>query len=158
MLIYLGTRNATSTVSRVVCGARGTPDDTRDGNSRCVRKYHSAIGDKDKIVQAEEFGKGEFPIFSCTLALRLGQNWKHVKIMVIMGAMDPSESNQMGGRAGRRKEDCGLVIIFVQPSMPGCANLIEDIEVSDFMTNEDRMNVFRSTPCCLRVVYALDTL
>lgn len=56
-----------------------------------------------KTKLAEEFGKGEFPIFSCTLALRLGQNWKHVKIMVIMGAMDPSESNQMGGQAGRRK-------------------------------------------------------
>lgn len=64
----------------------------------------------------------------------------------------------MGGRAGRGKNDDGLVIIFVQPNMPGCANSIEDIEVSDHMTNEERMNAFRLTPCCLRVVYALDNL
>lgn len=156
MLIYSGTRNATSTVSRVVCEARGTPEDARDGNSSCVRRYHSAIGDKDKILWAQEFGEGKFPIFSCTSALGLGQNWQRVRMVVIMGAMDPSESNQMGGRAGRGKQGSGLVIIFVQRTMPGCANAIEEIEVSEYMNNEDRMTAFRLTPCCLRVVYALD--
>lgn len=158
MLIYSGTRNATSTVSSVVCEARGTPEESCDGNSSCIRRYHSAIGDQDKIVRAQEFGEGVFPIFSCTSALGLGQNWKRVKIVVIMGAMDPSEANQMGGRAGRGTDETGLVIIWVQPNMQGSSNSIEEVEVSNTMNNEERMHAFRLTPCCLRVVYALENL
>lgn len=158
MLIYSGTRNATSTVLSVVCEARGTPEESCDGNSSCIRRYHSAIGDQDKIVRAQEFGEGVFPIFSCTSALGLGQNWKRVKILVIMGAMDPSEANQMGGRAGRGTDEPGLVIIWVQPNMQGSSNSIEEVEVSNTMNNEERMHAFRLTPCCLRVVYALDNL
>jgi superfamily II helicase len=76
-----------------------------------------------------------------------------------MGAMDPSESNQMAGRAGRgRGKHEGLVILFVQPNIPSGKNLVSEINVNDNMDNQERMHALRFTPCCLRVVYSLDTL
>lgn len=74
-----------------------------------------------------------------------------------MGAMDPSETNQMGGRAGRGGDE-GLVIMFVQSSMTKGPKSAEEIFVTNSMTNDDRMHAIRLTPCCLRVAYALDSL
>lgn len=140
-----------------VCKARGNQDDAYNGNSGCIRRFSSVTGDKDKSTPAKEYGEGKFPIFSSTSALGLGQNWARVKIVIIMGAMDPSESKQMGGRAGRGGGE-GLVVHFVQRKMAKGGNVAGEIEVNDSMSNEDWMHAFRLTPCCLRVVYTMDSL
>lgn len=157
MLIYSGTRTGTLTVMEAVCKARGNQEEAYNGNSQCIRRFSSVTGDKDKLTRAKDYGEGKFPIFSSTSALGLGQNWTRVKIVIIMGAMDPSESNQMGGRAGRGDGE-GLVIQFVQRNMAKGANSVDEIKVNDSMSNQDRMHAFRLTPCCLRVVYTLDSL
>lgn len=157
MLIYSGTQTGTMTVIEAVCNARGTPEDIRNGNSDCIQRFTSVTGDKDKVSRAKYFGEGKFPIFSATSALGLGQNWTRVRVVIVMGAMDPSETNQMGGRAGRGGDE-GLVIMFVQSSMTKGPKSAEEIVVTNSMTNDDRMHAIRLTPCCLRVAYALDSL
>ncbi|EGG09927.1 uncharacterized protein MELLADRAFT_103868 [Melampsora larici-populina 98AG31] len=156
MLIYSGTIDRTLGVMRAVCNARGNPDDINNGISDCIRRYHSLTGEEDKKERAREFGVEEkFPILSCTPAFEFGQSFKPVKIVVIMGAMDPSISNLIGGRAGRNV-DCGLVIHFVQPNMPNSPNTASEVVVTDTMNNEERMHAFRLTPCCLRAAYNMD--
>lgn len=157
MIIYSGTRNATMNVMEQVCKARGVPNDASNGDNDCIRRYHSVTSENDKLKNAKEYGEGKFPILSATSALGLGQNWPRVRIVVIMGAMDPSDSNQMAGRAGRGGDE-GLVILFVQSNMPKGINSAAEVEVNGSMNNEDRMHAVRFTPCCLRVVYALDNL
>lgn len=159
MIIYSGTRNRTLTVMEVVSKACGQPDDYKNPKSKCIRRYHSVTGDQDKITRAKDYGEGKFPILSATSALGLGQNWPRVKIVVIMGAMDPSDSNQMAGRAGRgRGGDEGLVILFVQRNIPSGKNSASEVKVNAKMDNQERMHALRFTPCCLRVLYSLDTL
>lgn len=157
MIIYSGTRNATMNVIETVCKARGHPNETGNGNNTCIRRYHSVNSENDKIKNAKDYGEGKYPILSATSALGLGQNWPRVRIVVIMGAMDPSDSNQMAGRAGRGDGD-GLVILFVQPNMPKGLKSANDVVITLNMNNEERMHALRFTPCCLRVVYALDNL
>lgn len=156
-LIYSGTRNATGVVIDVVCKARGKSEDACNGYSTLIRRYHSVTGDMDQLTRVQEYGEGKFPILSCTSALGLGQNWTRVKICIIMGAMDPAESNQMAGRVGRDGKE-GLVIHLVQPSMTPGKNSPADIEVSTNTNDEDRMHALRVTPCCLRVAYSVDNL
>lgn len=155
-IIYSGTRNATLPVMEVVCKARGNPLDAYNGRSNCIQRYHSVTGEKDKIKHVEEFGQGKFPILSATSALGLGQNWPRVRMVVVMGAMDPAESNQMSGRAGRGSGGNGVAIIFVQPHMPNGINSRAGIEVNGDMNNEERMHALCLTPCCLRVAYSVD--
>lgn len=156
-LIYSGTRNATGVVIDVVCKARGHPDDACNGNSSCICRYHSVTGERDQVKRVQDYGEGKFAILSCTSALGLGQNWTRVKIVIIMGAMDPAESNQMAGRAGRDGQE-GLVIHFVQPVMTPGKNSPAEIEVSTHMDDEDCMHALRVTPCCLQVAYSVDNL
>lgn len=159
MIIYSGTRNRTLTVMEVVSRARGNPDDYMNPMSTCICRYHSVTGKNDKVKRAQDYGDGTFGILSATSALGLGQNWPRVKVVVIMGAMDPSESNQMAGRAGRgRGGEEGLVILFVQPSMTKGKNSPGEVKVDSAMDNQERMHALRLTPCCLRAVYSLDTL
>lgn len=157
-IIYSGTRNATLPVMEVVCKARGDPLDAYNGKSDCIRRYHSVTGEKDKIKHVEEFGEGKFPILSATSALGLGQNWPRVRMVIVMGAMDPAESNQMVGRAGRGSSGDGVAIMFVQANMPNGINDAEEIDVTLNMNNEERMHALRLTPCCLRVAYSVDNL
>lgn len=156
-LIYSGTRNGTAAVIAAVCTARGTPEEASNGNSTCIRRFHSVTGELDQLTRIQNFADGKFAIISCTSALGMGQNWTRVQIVVIMGAMDPSESNQMGGRAGRDRKD-GLVIQFVQPKILTGKNSPSDFTPSPSMTCQDRMDAFRITPCCLRAAYSVDTL
>lgn len=157
-IIYSGTRNATLPVMEVVCKARGDPLDAYNGQSDCIRRYHSVTGEKDKVKHVDDFGEGKYPMLSATSALGLGQNWPRVRMVVVMGAMDPAESNQMFGRAGRGAGGHGLAIMFVQASMPNCPNAAEEINVHVDMNNEERMHALRFTPCCLQVAYSVDNL
>jgi superfamily II DNA helicase RecQ len=52
--------------------------------------YHSCTGKQDKLDCIEDFSKGIFPVFSCTMALGLDQNWKRVQMVVHMGRGDPA--------------------------------------------------------------------
>lgn len=157
MIIYSGTRHATMNVIETVSKARGQPMDASNGNNNCIRRYHSVTSNNDKLRNVRDYGEGKYPILSATSALGLGQNWTRVRIVVIMGAMDPSDSNQMAGRAGRGDLD-GLVILFVQPNMPKGKNSASEVRVTSNMDDEEQMHGLRFTPCCLRVVYALDNL
>lgn len=157
-IIYSGTRNATLPVMEAVCKARGDPLDAYNGQSHCIRRYHSVTGEKDKVKHVEDFGNGKFPILSATSALGLGQNWPWVRMVIVMGAMDPAESNQMVGRAGRGVGGQGIRILLVQPTMPSGTNSAADINVTVDMNNKERMHALRLTPCCLRVAYSVDNL
>lgn len=157
MLIYSGTQNGTLTAAEVACKARGRPEDAYNGNSEFIRRYHSVTGEKDKITRAKEYGEGRFPVMSSTSALGLGQNWTRVSVVVILGAMDPSQQVQMGGRAGRGDSE-GLVILFVQPQMANDTDKSNDDRPAKEVTNEDRMHAFRKTPCCIRAAYSVDNL
>lgn len=140
-----------------MCKARDDTNSACNGNSTFIRRYHSVTGDKDQLTRVEDYGEGRFPILSCTSALGMGQNWTRVRVVIIMGAMDPAESNQMAGRAGRGTRD-GLVIHFVQPTMTPGRNSAEEFKVGPDMADEDRMHALRVTPCCLRAAYSVDSL
>ena len=75
-LIYSGTRKATLNVISVLNRARGKKKDEYDSKSQFVRRYHACTGDEDKSDCVKAFEKEDFPIFSSTMALGLGQNWK----------------------------------------------------------------------------------
>lgn len=115
---------------------RGTPQDAYNGNSKCIQRYHSVTSEQDQVTQVDDFGKQKFPMLSSTSALGLGQNWTMVRLVVVMGAMDPAESNQMGGRAGRGGNE-GVVILLVQPTMTKGKNLLEAINVTVNMDNQE---------------------
>lgn len=157
-LIYSGTRNSTLPVIEVVCKSRGDPLDAYNGQSDCIRRYHSVTGEQDQLKRVQDFAEGKYPVISATSALGLGQNWKRIRVVIVMGAMDPAESNQMFGRAARGVGSEGLAILFVQPNMPKGKNSIEEFECVDKMDNEERMHALRLTPCCLRVAYSVDNL
>lgn len=156
-LIYSGTQNNTYNVMEAVCKARGDPDDAYNGNSKFIRRFHAVTGEDDKVTRVDEYAAGKYPVISCTSALGLGTNWKRVRTVVVMGAMDPAESCQMIGRAGR-SGNAGLAIILVQPKIPKGTNSLDDLHPSPKMTSEERMHAFRLTPCCLRVSYSMDNL
>ncbi|KAH9817300.1 hypothetical protein DFH28DRAFT_1157380 [Melampsora americana] len=88
-----------------MCKARGKPHDINNGNSKCIRRP----------------------------ALELGQNGNQVKIVVIMGAMDPSISYRMGGKAGPDGHS-DLVIHSFHTKMPTSPNAASEI-VTTSMTN-----------------------
>ncbi|EGG04868.1 uncharacterized protein MELLADRAFT_108099 [Melampsora larici-populina 98AG31] len=156
MVIYSRTVDLTLNVMYVVCKARGNPSNINIGNSDCIQHYHSITVEKDKVQQAKEYGEGKFSILSCSPALELGQNQNQVKLIVIMGAMDPSISYQLSGKAGCDGHS-GLIVYFVRCKMPKSPNNASEI-VTTLMTNQDQMHVFRLTSCCLRVAYAVNTL
>jgi superfamily II DNA helicase RecQ len=76
MLIYSGTCKATLNVIDVVQKARGEKKYAYSNESQLIRRYHACTGDEDKLDCVNNFEKDKFPIFSSTMALGLGQNWK----------------------------------------------------------------------------------
>ncbi|OAV94852.1 hypothetical protein PTTG_00763, partial [Puccinia triticina 1-1 BBBD Race 1] len=113
-LIYSGTRKATLTVINVLNRARGKKMDAYNSKSNLIRRYHACTGDKDKADCVEDFENKKFPIFSSTMALGLGQNWKRVRCVIYMGRGDPSTISQMMGSCGRDGRP-GLAILFMEP-------------------------------------------
>lgn len=75
-----------------------------------------ALANQTKSRCVEHFANGKFPIFSCTMALGLGQNWsRRVRSVIHMGRGEPSAVSQMIGRCGRDGRP-GLAILFVEKS------------------------------------------
>lgn len=137
MLIYSGTQDATMTVLKVLNRARGTPEDAMNGNSGFANRYTATTGPKDKCKRATDYANGLLPVMSCTQALGLGQNWTRVRIVFVMGRMNPSDTIQMIGRAGRN--GCpGLGIILVEPRRGGTGkNSVQDFVVGAPMSDDD---------------------
>jgi superfamily II DNA/RNA helicase len=106
----------------------------------------------------KDFSKDKFPVFACTMALGLGQNWKRVRTVVHMGCGDPSTISQMIGHCGHDGR-AGLAILFVEPKRMNRKN-----DVSDFasgrrqLDGDNRMDTFAVTLLCLRVVAAVDNM
>ncbi|OAV95259.1 hypothetical protein PTTG_26688 [Puccinia triticina 1-1 BBBD Race 1] len=157
-LIYSGTRKATLTVINVLNRARGKKMDAYNSKSNLIRRYHACTGDEDKADCVEDFENEKFPIFSSTMALGLGQNWKRVRCVIHMGRGDPSTISQMMGRCGRDGRP-GLAILFMEPIRKKGKNSVKDFERGKKqLTDDDRMDAYAVTPGCLRIVNAIDNL
>jgi hypothetical protein len=84
-LIYSGSRQRTGQVLDVMAAARHSPELQRLATSTLARRCHSCTGDSDKIRCINDFAADNFPIFSSTMALGLGQNWSQVQSVIHMG-------------------------------------------------------------------------
>ncbi|KAA1071521.1 ATP-dependent DNA helicase sgs1 [Puccinia graminis f. sp. tritici] len=157
-LIYSGTRKSTLSVISVLNKARGRKKDDYDSESPLVCRFHACTGEEDKLDSVKAFENKEFPIFSSTMALGLGQNWKRVRCVIHMGRGDPSTISQMMGRCGRDGRP-GLAILFMERKQKKGKNKVGDFEnEKEQHTDDDRMDAYAVTPVCLRVANAVDNL
>lgn len=117
MIIHSGTKRGARDAIEVVRKAQGQPANASNVNRKCIRRYDSVTSKNDEVKDAREYREGKYSIISATSAIGLGKNWTRVKIVVIMGDMEPSDSNQMAGTAGRGNPD-GLVVLFVHSNVP----------------------------------------
>ncbi|KAA1098563.1 hypothetical protein PGT21_036513 [Puccinia graminis f. sp. tritici] len=154
-LIYLGTRNATGQILKVVNEARGTVGGENNPRSKLIRRYHAVTGNRDKIDTINGFEAAEFPCISCTMALGLGQNWSRVRRVIHLGRADPSNICQMIGRCGRDGKP-GLAVLFMERRRKGGKNKADDFLASDKKTDDLRMDALAVTPVCLRICFSLD--
>ncbi|KAA1074978.1 ATP-dependent DNA helicase sgs1 [Puccinia graminis f. sp. tritici] len=154
-LIYSSTRNRTLHVMTALDVARKTPGSSLRPNSTFVRRFHSCTGEKDKSKLIEDFGNGELPVISCTMALGMGQNWSRVRCVIQMGRAEPSAICQMIGRAGRDGRP-GLTIIFVEKTRKNGKNKVAAFAKPDSQGDTDRMDALAVTPVCLRIAFAVD--
>lgn len=157
MLVYSGTQNDTLTSLRVIHKARGTPEGANDGNSTFAQRFHACTGPKDKKDRVEDFSNGLFRCIACTMALGMGQNWSCCRWVIVMGDGDPSDTFQMLGRCGRDGRP-GLGIVFVPENRQGGNNTVESINRLAIQNDDERMDAFRKTECCLRAAFAVDTM
>jgi superfamily II DNA helicase RecQ len=120
-------------------------------------QYHSCTGKQDKLDCIEDFSKGIFPVFSCTLALGLGQNWKRVQMAVHMGRGDPASIVQMVGRCGGN--GClGLAILFVEKNCRNGKNNLAYFKDRASPSDDNWMDALAITPVCLRACFSIDSL
>ncbi|EFP77102.1 uncharacterized protein PGTG_03058 [Puccinia graminis f. sp. tritici CRL 75-36-700-3] len=139
-LIYSGTRKATLSVIDVLNKARGKKRKDYDSASKFVRRYHACTGNEDKLDCTKDFENEDFPIFSSTMALGLGQNWKRVRCVIHIGRGDPSMISQMMGRCGRDGRP-GLAILFMERKRKNGKNAVKDFgSGKEQLTDDDRMD------------------
>lgn len=156
-LIYSGTQNGTGETLCQLNVARGRSNDSANGMSSFTRRYHAGTGTGDKADRAEDFVASRYPVVCCTMALGLGQNWKLVRRVIVMGRMDPATVVQMFGRCGRDGRP-GVGILFVEEKRGGAGSKNNPKEFGDptNMTDDKRMDALAVTPVCLRVALAVD--
>lgn len=156
-LIYSGTQNGTGETLCQLNVARGRSNDSANGMSSFTRRYHAGTGTGDKADRAEDFVASRYPVVCCTMALGLGQNWKLVRRVIVMGRMDPATVVQMFGRCGRDGRP-GVGILFVEEKRGGAGSKNDPKEFGDptNMTDDKRMDALAVTPVCLRVALAVD--
>ncbi|POW22057.1 hypothetical protein PSHT_01676 [Puccinia striiformis] len=156
-LIYSSTRNLTFQVMKVVNEARHTKMDEYDPLNPFIRRYHSVTGDEDKDENMDDFSHGNFPIFSATMALGLGQNLKQVRCVIHMGRGDPASIVQMIGRCGRDGQP-GLALLFMEPVRQNGKNDVNEFDPNVPQGDDDRMDAFAVTNVCMRVSVAMDSI
>ncbi|OAV89212.1 hypothetical protein PTTG_07769 [Puccinia triticina 1-1 BBBD Race 1] len=128
--------------------------DAYNSKSRLVRRYHACTGDEDKSDCVKAFKIKKFPIFSSTMALGPGQNWKQVQCVIC----DPSTMSQMMGQCGRDGKPV-LVLLLMEPRRKKGKNSVKDLKSrKKQLTDDDRMDAYAVTPACMRVVNAVDNL
>lgn len=157
-LIYSGTQNGTFETLAAVNLARGLPHLTKDGLSPLARRYHAGTGPEDKVARAEDFMASRFAVVCCTMALGLGQNWKPVRRVIVMGRTEPSAVAQMIGRCGRDgRPGVGILLVEDKRGGVGAKNGVSDFGADVIsMSDDNRMDALAVTPVCLRVALAVD--
>ncbi|KAH9469128.1 hypothetical protein Pst134EA_009657 [Puccinia striiformis f. sp. tritici] len=156
-LVYSGNWNGTLDSMKVINKKRGVVDGHKDPYSTLIRRYPACTGDMDKDDTIGEFEKADFPMIACTMALGLGQNWKRVRWVIIVGQGDPSCICQMMGRCGCDGKP-GLVILFMEKKREFGLNTPEAIAKADKEDDDVRMNSLAITPICLRIAFSVDDL
>lgn len=149
-LIYSGTQNGTAKTSSYLNIARGQPENSRNGLSTCAHRYHAATGPDDKSDRGEHFVKSHFTTMCCTMALGLGQNWKLVRRVIVMGWMDPAAVVQMFGRCGRDgRPGVGILLVEETRLGSGAKNRANEFGQPKDMSDDDRMDALAITPVFL---------
>lgn len=153
-LVYCHTQNDTLLALQAINSARGKPDDSPNGLSACVRRFHATTCPLDKIQRCKDFVDGRFPIMTCTNALGLGQNWSRVRRVIILGEVDPLEVLQMAGRGGRdgRPAVAFLLVNPLSSELQVELNQLPDISEQN---DDHRMHAMMVTTVCLRVAFAI---
>ncbi|KAH9823519.1 P-loop containing nucleoside triphosphate hydrolase protein [Melampsora americana] len=154
-LIYSGSQNATGDTLWRINEARGQPENSCNGYSSFARRYHAGTGPDDKVERAEHFVGQLFAVICCTMALGLGQNWKIMRRVIVMGRMDPAAVAQMFGRCGRDGRP-GVGVLLVEERRRGAKNPPKEFGNVDGMLHDDRMDALAETPVCLRAAMAVD--
>ncbi|KAH9819747.1 P-loop containing nucleoside triphosphate hydrolase protein [Melampsora americana] len=156
-LIYSGTRDGTYKTMSAVNNARGRPGLTNDGLSPLARRFHAGTGPDDKTDRAVDFIGSLFSVMCCTMALGLGQNWKLVRRVIVVGRTEPSAVAQMVGRCGRDGRP-GVSILLSEEQRGGAGAKNHPSEFGDVssMSDDNRMDALAVTPVCLRVALAVD--
>jgi superfamily II DNA helicase RecQ len=103
----------------------------------------------------EDFGAGNFPVISATMALGLGQNLKRVQCVIHMGRADPASIVQMVGRCGRDGKT-GLGILFMEPTCKKGFNNLDDFKEGVVQTDDVHMDALAITNLCLQVALTVD--
>ncbi|KAH9815537.1 P-loop containing nucleoside triphosphate hydrolase protein [Melampsora americana] len=153
-LIYCHTQNDTFVALENINSARHNDEDTENGSSNSVRRFHADTDSIDKLRHAQDFGEGKFNIMTCTNALGLGQNWKRVRRVIIAGQTDPMEVLQMAGRAGRDRRPA-VAILLVKPLPPDVKNSILELSDPTDQNDDQRMHAMAITEVCLRVSFSV---
>ncbi|KAH9825128.1 hypothetical protein DFH28DRAFT_1117295 [Melampsora americana] len=155
-LVYCQTQDGTLSALESINVARDNVPDSDNGRSTCVRRYHATTGPQDKQDRATDFSEGKFSTFTCTTALGLGQDWRRVRRVIVVGQSDPTEVLQMAGRAGR--DGRPAVAFLVVDQAVAKKKISSKYPSSDKMdvSDDDRMHAMSITPVCLRVAFAVD--
>ncbi|PLW21659.1 hypothetical protein PCANC_03211 [Puccinia coronata f. sp. avenae] len=135
--------------------ARKTRWHEYDPLDQFIRRYHSCTGDGDKLENMADFTKGEFSIFSTTMALGLGQNLKRVRCVIHIGRGDPAAIGQMIGRCGRGGNP-GLALLFMEPVRKKGKNTVEEFELGAYQNDDARMDALAVTKLCLQIALSVD--
>lgn len=156
-LLYAGSQNGTLEFLQLINSSRGTPNETANAFCNFAQQYHATTGPETKANAVATYVAGTLAVLCCTIALGLGQNWKRVRRVIILGRQDPCNFTQMTGRCGRDGRR-GLGILLVEHTRTKGKNNIRDFLTPTLMTDDDRMDALAITPVCLRVALAVDLM
>lgn len=154
-LLYARTQNSTLEYLLMINASRGHPKEAGNGHSDFARRYHANTGPQSKIDAVAMYVAGTLAVLCCTLALGLGQNWKRVRRVIIVGRQNPSNFIQMSGRCGRDGRR-GLGILLVEEKPANGKNEVSDFKTPLVMSDDDHMDALAITTVCLRVALAVD--
>ncbi|PLW54679.1 hypothetical protein PCANC_11665 [Puccinia coronata f. sp. avenae] len=156
-LIYSGSKRRTGQVLNVLAGAREAENLVLSATSPFARRFHSCTGESDKERCVKDFANSKFPVFSCTMALGLGQNWSWVRSAICMGRGEPSAISQMIGQCGRDGRP-GLAILYVEKTRKNGKNQVKQFGggYQNEPSDDNRMDALAITPVCLRIALAID--
>ncbi|KAH9807948.1 hypothetical protein DFH28DRAFT_1137505 [Melampsora americana] len=153
-LVYCHTQNDTYLALKAINSARQNKNNSYNGLSSSVQRYHASTCPTDKARRSEDFGNAKFSTMTCTNALGLGQNWTRVRRVIIMGQLDPMKVLQMTGRGGRDGRPSVAFLIANPPSKTD----MESLMVLPHQTQQDNdhnMHAMSMTEVCLRVAFAI---